>query len=434
MNDVQGVRVQATHVQTKPTLPKEGPGMPISLRADRPDREAKLFLRILSPFVGKAVDRDELESSRHNWRLAAMTFGRRVPMASIVERRIEGPNGPIDLRIYTPEGARGLKPGFLWCHGGGFVVGDLDTSEGICRGIARAANAIVVAVRYRLAPEHDLYAGREDFLAALNWVADHGASVGIDPARLAIGGDSAGGNISAAVAQETLRRGGPKLSSQILVYPATNLTAEFPSKAENGRGYLLTAEFMDSLESLIVQGRDLSDPWLSPAFSPDLRDLPPAVIITAGFDPIRDDGLSHAAQLRDADVPVELLHYSGQFHGFLNFDSVIGAARDALGRIGDSLARIYRGDAPVDCTVEISDQAPSTFPGNVSRDLLSATFMTNRSIRQINSTTARLLAPEAARALGLLLAPWWVPMAVVRRAVTSSLDLLAARQTYRNVT
>lgn len=174
-----------------------------------------------------------------------------------------------------------------------------------------------------------LYAGREDFLAALSWLAEHGASVGIDPARLAIGGESAGGNISAAVAQETLRRGGPKLSSQILVYPATNLTAEFPSKAENGHGYLLTAEFMDSLESL-VQERDLTDPWLSPAFSPDLRGLPPAVIITAGFDPIRDDGLSYAAQL--AGVPVGLLHCSGQFHGFLNFDSVIGAARDALGR------------------------------------------------------------------------------------------------------
>jgi acetyl esterase len=404
--------------------------MPASLRAAQPDREAKLFLRILSPFVGKAVDRDELESSRHNWRLAAMTFGRRIPMASIVDQCIDGPNGPIDLRIYTPEGARGLRPGFLWCHGGGFVVGDLDTSEGICRGMARAANAVVVAVRYRLAPEHDLYAGREDFLAALNWIAAHGATVGIDSDRLAIGGDSAGGNISAAVAQETLRRGGPKLSSQVLVYPATNLAAEFPSKAENGQGYLLTAEFMDSLEALIVQGRDLTDPWLSPAFSSDLRGLPPTVIITAGFDPIRDDGLSYAVQLRDAGVPVELLHYSGQFHGFLNFDSVIGAARDALGRIGDSLARAYRDKAPSDCTVEISDQTPSPFPGDVPRDLLSAAFMTNRSIRQINSTTARLLAPEAAKTLGLLLSPWWVPMAFVRRAVTSSLNPLVARQTY----
>lgn len=425
MNDVQGVRVQAT-----PTPLRVGPGMPALLRAAQPDREAKLFLRILSPFVGKAVDRDELESSRHNWRLAAMTFGRRIPMASIVDQCIDGPNGPIDLRIYTPEGARGLQPGFLWCHGGGFVVGDLDTSEGICRGIARAANAVVVAVRYRLAPEHDLYAGREDFLAALNWIAAHGATVGIDSDRLAIGGDSAGGNISAAVAQETLRRGGPKLSSQVLVYPATNLAAEFPSKAENGHGYLLTAEFMDSLEALIVQGRDLTDPWLSPAFSSDLRGLPPTVIITAGFDPIRDDGLSYAVQLRDAGVSVELLHYSGQFHGFLNFDSVIGAARDTLGRIGDSLARAYRDKAPSDCTVEISDQAPSLFPGDVPRDLLSAAFMTNRSIRQINSTTARLLAPEAAKTLGLLLSPWWVPMAFVRRAVTSSLNPLVARQTY----
>ncbi len=420
------------HVQAVPTVPMDGPGMPASPRADRLDVEAKLFLRLLTPFVGEAVTREQLAAARRKWRLMAMTFGRRVPMASIVDRRIDTPNGPVDLRIYTPAGPSRARPGFLWCHGGGFVVGGLDTSESICRGIARAADAVVVAVRYRLAPEHDLYAGREDFLAALNWVAAHGASLGIDPSRLAIGGDSAGGNISAAVAQESRRRGGPAIASQVLVYPATNLTAEFPSKAENGSGYLLTAEFMDSLEALIVQGSDLNDPWLSPAFSPDLSGLPPTVIITAGFDPIRDDGLNYAAQLRAAGVPVELLHYSGQFHGFLNFDSVIGAARDALGRIGASLTRVYSGKAAADCTVEISDRTACFPVGRVQRDLVSASFMTSRSIRQINATTARMLAPETARLLSLALSPWWVPAAVVRRTVTASLNLLTVRQTYSN--
>jgi acetyl esterase len=269
-----------------------------------------------------------------------------VPVESIVERRIDGPGGQILLRIYTPEGPVGLKPAFLWCHGGGFVAGDLDSNDAICRGVARAAQAVVVAVRYRLAPEHDLYAGREDFLAALNWVAENGASIWIDTTRVAIGGDSAGGNISAAVAQENLRRGGPNLKMQVLVYRATNLLAEFPSNAENARGYFISADLLDSLRPLIEQGKDLTDPWLSPGLSADLSRLPPALILTAGFDPIRN-GLYYAAQLRAAGIPVELLHYAGQFHGFLNFDSVIGAARDALTRIGSSLARVFRNDPAV---------------------------------------------------------------------------------------
>jgi acetyl esterase len=176
----------------------------------------------------------------------------------------------------------------------------------------------------------------------------------------------------------------------VLVYPATNLIADFPSKVENARGYLLTADFIDSLKPLITHDRDLKDPWLSPALCSDLRELPPALIVTAGFDPIRDDGLHYAAQLRAAGVPVELLHYSGQFHGFLNFDSLIGAARDALARIGGSLARAYHGDKPADCTIEISDRvAASGAPAyRVAREVLAATFMANRTVRQLSTTTA----------------------------------------------
>jgi acetyl esterase len=395
-----------SHAENRQVLLKDGSGMPQLLRADELDREAKLLLRILSPFLGRPVSREQITLVRQGFRFLAMMLGRRVPVASVVQHRIEGSAGPIDFRIYTPKGPSDLKPGFLWCHGGGFVVGDLDSTDAICRSVARAAKAVVVAVRYRLAPEHDLYAGREDFLAALNWIAEHGPSVGIDTTRLAIGGDSAGGNIAAAVAQETRRHGGPTLLSQVLVYPATNLIAEFPSKVENARGYLLTADFIDSLTPLIVHDRDLRDPWLSPAFCSDLR--------------------------RAAGVPVELLHYSGQFHGFLNFDSLIGAARDALARIGDSLALAYRGDKPADCTIEISDRvAASGAPAyRVAREVLAATFMANRTVRQLSTTTARLLLPTAASTLGFLLSPWWVPLAFGRRAVTAYLDLLAATQTY----
>jgi len=165
----------------KGIAPIDSPGMPTLLRADRLDREAGLFLRLVAPFTGYPISHEPVGRSRRAWRLAAVTLGRRVPVESIVQRRIDGPGGQILLRIYTPQGPAGLKPAFLWCHGGGFVVGDLDSNDAICRGVARAAQAVVVAVRYRLAPEHDLYAGREDFLAALNWVAEHGASLRVWP-------------------------------------------------------------------------------------------------------------------------------------------------------------------------------------------------------------------------------------------------------------
>ena len=416
---------------TKGIVPIDSQGMPTTLRAGRLDREAGLFLRLVAPFTGKPISHEQVGRSRRAWRLAAVMLGRRVPVESIVERRIDGPGGQILLRIYTPKGTAGLKPAFLWCHGGGFVAGDLDSSDAICRGVARAAQAVVVAVRYRLAPEHDLYAGREDFLAALNWVAEHGASIGIDTTRLAIGGDSAGGNISAAVTQENLRRGGPNLQMQVLVYPATNLLADFPSKAENGQGYFISADLLDSLRPLIEQGKDLTDPWLSPGLSADLSGLPPALILTAGFDPIRDDGLCYAAQLRAAGIPVELLHYAGQFHGFLNFDSVIGAARDALTRIGSSLARVFRNDPAVNCSTEISDRITrSCFASKAPAELLTAWILIGRSARQLSGTTARLLSPKAANLAELVLRPWWVPLAMVRRTVAASLNLLDAQQTY----
>jgi acetyl esterase len=412
--------------------PMAGAGMPTRLRAGRLDREAGLFLRFISPFAGQPISSEQISKFRRSWRLLAATYGRRVPVASIVEHRIDGPGGPIIFRVYTPEGPAGLKPGFLWCHGGGFVVGDLDSNDSICRSVARAAQAVVVAVRYRLVPEHDLYAGRDDFFAALNWIAEHGASIGIDSTHLAIGGDSAGGNISAAVAQENLRRRGPNLQLQVLVYPATDLLAEFSSKSENGRGHFLTTNLIDSLRTLIEQGKDLTDPWLSPALSSNLQGLPPALIVTAGFDPIRDDGLCYAARLRAAGVPVELLHYPGQFHGFLNFDSIIGAARDALKRIGASLARAFQSEPPMDCSTEISDQAPGPclLSHKMAAELLTAGLLIGRSTRQWSGAAARWLSPEVANVAKLILLPWWVPAALMRRTLTAYLNRPAARQIY----
>jgi acetyl esterase len=240
-------------------------------------------------------------------------------------REIGGPAGPITLRIYSPDESAAQRPAFLWCHGGGFVVGEADSADAICRNIASLARVIVVSVRYRLAPEHDLYAGREDFLAALDWVSRNGATIGIDASRLAIGGDSAGGNIAAAVAQACARRGGPTIKLQVLAYPATNLHKDYPSKAENARGYLLTADTMDWMKSVFSVSIDLEDQWISPGIASDLRGMPPAIIVTAGFDPVRDDGLDYAAKLRAAECRSSF-PLSRTFSGFLNFDSILGPA------------------------------------------------------------------------------------------------------------
>ncbi len=409
-------------------------GMPQTIRARRLDREAEIFLRLANPFFNWTASEEHIDMLRRGWSSLAKALGRKVPVASVVDREIDGPAGRMTLRIYTPDRRSDLKPGFLWCHGGGFVVGDLDANDSICRSVARASGAIVVAVRYRMAPEHCLYSGREDFLTALRWVASHGRAHGIDPKRLAIGGDSAGGNISAAVAQENLRRGGPALQRQVLVYPATNLVEEFASTQENASGYMLTADFIDSLKYLINRGEDMTDPWLSPAFASPalLRALPPATIVTAGFDPIRDDGLAYADKLRMAGVPVELLHYPGQFHGFLNFDSIDSAARDAEARIGAALSAAFASEAAADRTVEIADdmQADGVSGQVAVAGTLTAAMLVSRLTRQWCGEAARMLSPEGAQLAKMMLRPWWVPVALTRRSFTNYLNTPSPQQTY----
>jgi acetyl esterase len=412
-------------------------GMPRILRAHTPDREARAFLRMVNLSTSlRPAENYSLPKLRQGWKLAALALGRRPAVASVTEQQIEGPGGAIALRIFTPAKSDLPRPAFVWYFGGGFIIGDLDTADGICRSIALAADCIVIAARYRLAPEHDLSASREDALAALDWVAAHGAQLGIDTNRLAIGGDSAGGNLSAVLAQESLRRGGPNLSLQVLVYPATELAEKFPSYAENAqRRALLTDHAVQWIEQTLAASLstlNLLDPWYSPRRSHDLRGLPPAVIITAGFDPIRDDGLDYAARLRAADVPVQLLHYKGQFHGFLNFDAINGAGRDALQRISDALKEAFDRQPATDRTIEVADKTPRRHSrlrataGEVATSTLTAWVATERW----SHTLLQLLSPKAASACRLLLKPWLIPTVLMRRKAIAGLDLLAARQTW----
>ncbi|MET0540446.1 MAG: alpha/beta hydrolase [Variovorax sp.] len=406
-------------------------GMPVALRAAAPDEEARAFLRFFNLFARRPLAEYSMPELRQLWRLIALALGRRDPVASVTDHTIEGPAGNIELRIFRTADGTNL-PALLWCHGGGFVVGGVETTDSICRNLARTSGAAVVAVRYRLAPEHDLYAGREDVLAAIDWLARHGTSVWIDPDRLAIGGDSAGGNLAAAVAQECVRRGGPPLLLQVLAYPATTVGKDFPSKAENSHGYLLTAESMDWMKRVIAASVDLEDHWISPGLNPDLKGAPPALIVTAGFDPIRDDGLNYASRLRVAGTCVELLHYPGQFHGFLNFDAILGAARDGLDRTGAALYGAFHGVQPPDRTVEIGDRAASR-PRPVrgaATQVVTATLMVWESVEQWGDTLLRLASPPAATAAAWACWPWLAPVRWARGAVNARLNRLQALQTH----
>ncbi len=413
------------------TLP-DGRGMPQTLRARRPDGEVRAFLRWFNLAPTRIEDRT-VSTQRQLWRLMALAMGRRPAVASVRTVTFDGPAGPIELRIFRADDAPGAaQPAFLWCHGGGFVVGGLDSADSICRTIARLAGCVVIAVRYRLAPEHALTASREDFLAALEWVAQHGATLGIDPSRLAIGGDSAGGNISAAVAQRASRSPGPKLCLQVLAYPATDLVEEFPSLEENASGYLISERMLRGIRSRIGEVPGAEDPWLSPRRQPDLKGLPPALVVSAGFDPIRDDGLDYAARLRAAGVPVELLHYAGQIHGFLNFDSVIDAGRDALHRIAAALDNAFRGEAPPDRTIEIADRPASALaaPLQPMTDLVMTSLIGWATAERVWLMLFGRLSSATDDAARLLLESRLVPGAFLRRSAVAHANPLQARQTW----
>jgi acetyl esterase len=415
---------------------RSGPGLPRVMRSNEPDRDARAFLRMVNLAPSSAKSRVTLQGLRQSARLSAMALGSRPGVASVHEQSIMGPAGPIMLRVFNPGTGSGPLPALVWYFGGGFVVGDLDTADSICRNVALVSGCITVAVRYRLAPEHDIVASRDDAMVALQWIAENGAELGIDTTRLAVGGDSAGGNLAAAVAQESMRRGGPALKAQVLVYPATDLMGRFPSYEQNIHGdYLLTAEAIQMLEGYLthsIETLDLSAPWLSPRRYADLGGLPPAVIVSAGFDPIRDDGLDYGMGLRSAGVSVESLHYPGQFHGFLNFDTVLGASRDALQRIGEALAAIFNGEPAHDRTFEVADADASCHCplGRTAVEVASYTLTAWVATEGWTSAILRLLAPTAAAACGRILKPLLSPVAHTRRLINEHLSQMTAEQTY----
>ena len=255
------------------------------------------------------------------------------------DRTIDGPNGPINIRIYWPPTDDAAPPVVMFFHGGGFVVGDLDTHDGTCRQHVVGASAVVVSVEYRLAPEHPYPAAVDDAWTATQWVVQHGNEIGADAGRLAVAGDSAGGNLAAVVAQRSRDSGGPPITFQLLWYPATLWDASLPSFSENADAPVLDRAAVAAFTRWYAGDIDLSDPppGMAPGRAENLADLPAAYIGVAGHDPLRDDGSRYGELLAAAGVPVQVHNAETMVHGYLGYAGVVPAATAAMDRGLDAL-------------------------------------------------------------------------------------------------
>ncbi len=258
-------------------------------------------------------------------------------VAAVEDRVIAGPAGDVSARIYTPD-APAPRPVVAFFHGGGFVICSVETHDGLARRLTNALGAVVVSVEYRLAPEARCPAAAEDCYAATQWAHEHAAELGADPARLMVAGDSAGGNLAAVVSLMAREQGGPPITSQALVYPVIDAACDAPSYTENAEGYFLTAPGMRWFwDHYLGPDGDGADPHASPIRASDLSGLPPAVVITAEFDPLRDEGEAYAEALQAAGVPVVVRRYDGMIHGFVSMPILFPEADDAVARIADAM-------------------------------------------------------------------------------------------------
>ena len=321
------------------------PGLQLLLALRR-----RRFVRLetLSPAAARRLIRRE----------AAAATGRPVTVRSVADLTVGGAAGPLPARHYTPDEPGGPHPLLLFLHGGGFVVCDLDTHDQACRLLCRQAGVQVLSVAYRLAPEHPFPAAVSDAWAALCWAAGNAAGLGADPARLAVGGDSAGGNLSAVVAQRAAREDGPALALQLLIYPAVDRTTSYRSLELFADGYFLTRAEIDWFDRNYSSPEDRGDPRLSPIRGADLSGLAPALVVTAGFDPLRDEGEAYAAAMAAAGTEVRLRRHPGMIHGFVNMIDLSRSARAALVEVADEVRAMLAGARPVPGTPPSREDAP----------------------------------------------------------------------------
>ncbi|HKD66841.1 MAG TPA: alpha/beta hydrolase [Candidatus Binataceae bacterium] len=293
---------------------------------------------------GASLDFGQMSAAEARRQMEAnpVTRGNAEPVAKVEDRQIRGPGGALAVRIYTPE-APAPRPAIVYFHGGGWVLGNLDGSDAQCRALTNAAGCVTVSVDYRLAPEAKFPAPAEDCYAATLWVSENAASLGCDPRRIAVAGTSAGANLAAVVPLMARDRGRPAIAFQVLVYPITDGAMNTRSYQENAKGYFLTAASMAWFwNQYLSDEKDRIHPYASPINAADLRGLPPALVITAEFDPLRDEGETYAERLRASGVPVTCTRYDGTIHSFVSmsaildagkraFEQIVAALKDALG-------------------------------------------------------------------------------------------------------
>ncbi len=300
------------------------------------DPQTKLVLDMLPPDMFDLEKNTPLELRAQYESQTGLLPGE--PVARVEDVTLRGPAGGIRARLYVPEGGE-QGPGTVFFHGGGWVIGNLDTHDGTARKLANAAGGPVVSVDYRLAPEHRFPAAAEDCYAALQAVAADPARFGIDAGRICVAGDSAGGNLAAAVALMARDRDGPAVAAQALVYPVIDSDFDRPSYRDNAEGYLLTRDVMRWFWDQYVPEADRRrDPYVSPLAADSLAGLPPALVITAEYDPLHDEGDAYARRLEAEGVRTTLSRYEGMIHGFVSFADVVDGGKRAVAELGAFLA------------------------------------------------------------------------------------------------
>src|SRR5919197_1055576 len=305
------------------------------------DPQAQAFLEHLAATGAPPLHELSVEQARQVIVTLFGTQGEPEPIGAVQDCTILGAAGEMPARIYTPHGTRPF-PIMVYFHGGGRVIGKIEAYDATCRALTNAAGCLVVAMEYRLAPEHKFPAAPEDCYAATRWVAANATAIGGDPRRIAVGGDSAGGNLTAVVSQMARDRGGPALVYQLLVYPVTNYGYDTASYRENADGYLLTKDAMVWFwNHYLRSAADGDNPLASPLRANDLRGLPPALVLTAEFDPLRDEGEAYAIRLQEAGVPVTLKRYAGMIHGFFSLGAVLDQGKQAMADAAAALRTVF---------------------------------------------------------------------------------------------
>ncbi len=322
-------------------------GVPVEIRGRRLDPHIHLIARAAAR-KPRFHELSPVEARRAMGEAVASGNGRPNPMQRLERRVLSGPAGDIPVRVYHPAGLAGPRPLLLYFHQGGGVIGDLDWCEPFCTRLADIARCVVLAVDYRLGPEHRFPAAHDDAWAAYQWALEHADQVGGDPERLVVGGDSMGGNLSAFLAQEAKRRGAQQPLLQLLVYPWLVARADTASYRDFGDAYPVDARGMDWFRAHLLSGpHEYGDPRISPGLAGELSGLCPALVVTAGFDPLCDEGEAYAQALEEAGVPVAYRCYESLCHSFTALGGAVPAALAAQEEIARDVERALAGAPPV---------------------------------------------------------------------------------------